>query len=279
MTGIRRLASQPLVHFLLLGSLIFAAYGFISPPPESEPVDENAEIVVTQQKLQRLVTEFEAVWQRLPTEAEKQTLVASYVREEVLVREALKLGLDRDDIVLRRRLVQKMDFLTTAAARSRKPTEEDLKSYYDANRNAYLRSGRISYEQVFLGSPADEELAEEVQDRLRQGADPEVLGRQTLLPFRLDMSARSKIDGVFGDGFYERIEALPLNEWSGPVQSGYGQHLIRVTQRQSAEYLPFESIRNEVEADWALRKAEELRDDAYAAMRERYRIVLPETGQ
>lgn len=279
MTGIRRLASQPLVHFLLLGSLIFAAYGFISPPPESEPVDENAEIVVTQQKLQRLVTEFEAVWQRLPTEEEKQTLVASYVREEVLVREALKLGLDRDDIVLRRRLVQKMDFLTTAAARSRKPTEEDLKSYYDANRNAYLRSGRISYEQVFLGSPADEELAEEVQDRLRQGADPEALGRQTLLPFRLDMSARSKIDGVFGDGFYERIGALPLNEWSGPVQSGYGQHLIRVTRRQSAEYLPFESIRNEVEADWALRKAEELRDDAYAAMRERYRIVLPETGQ
>ncbi|MBG6154836.1 hypothetical protein IWQ52_000536 [Labrenzia sp. EL_159] len=279
MTGIRRLASQPLVHFLLLGSLIFAAYGFISPPPESEPVDENAEIVVTQQKLQRLVTEFEAVWQRFPTEEEKQTLVASYVREEVLVREALKLGLDRDDIVLRRRLVQKMDFLTTAAARSRKPTEEDLKSYYDANRNAYLRSGRISYEQVFLGSPADEELAEEVQDRLRQGADPEVLGTRTLLPYRLDMSARSKIDGVFGDGFYERIEALPLNEWSGPVQSGYGQHLIRVTQRQSAEYLPFESIRNEVEADWALRKAEELRDDAYAAMRERYRIVLPETGQ
>ncbi len=279
MTGIRRLASQPLVHFLLLGSHIFAAYGFISPPPESEPVDENAEIVVTQQKLQRLVTEFEAVWQRLPTEEEKQTLVASYVREEVLVREALKLGLDRDDIVLRRRLVQKMDFLTTAAARSRKPTEEDLKSYYDANRNAYLRSGRISYEQVFLGSPADEELAEEVQDRLRQGADPEELGTRTLLPFRLDMSARSKIDGVFGDGFYERIEALPLNEWSGPVQSGYGQHLIRVTQRQSAEYLPFESIRNEVEADWALRKAEELRDDAYAAMRERYRIVLPETGQ
>lgn len=277
MSRFRQFFSQPLVHFLILGALIFVTYGLVAPVSDPEPESSGEEIVVTQQQLDRLFGEFEAVWQRPANLEERQSVIDSYIREEILVREALRLGLDQGDTVMRRRLAQKMDFLSTSAARSLQPTEEDLATFYKSNEDDYRRPGLIAYEHVFLGPSADEELLEDLRANLRRGEDPEQLGKKTLLPFRMRLSERARVDGLFGEGFFEKLEALPLNGWQGPVRSGYGEHLVRVFDRQSPEVLSFERVRENVIEDWTQRRAQRIRAEALEAMRKRYRIVLPET--
>nr|WP_319385921.1 peptidylprolyl isomerase [uncultured Roseibium sp.] len=279
MSGLRQFFRQPLLHFLLLGALIFAAYGFVAPGSETEPDDAGEDIIVTRQQLDRLTEEYRATWQRAPGPDEIDALIDGYVREEILVREAIRLGLDQGDTVIRRRLAQKMDFLATSAARSQQPTEQDLKDFYAANEAYYRRPGRIAFEQVFLGPSVDEELVEELRESLSTGANPEQLGKRTLLPFRVRLSEKARIEGLFGEGTFERLEALPLNEWQGPVKSGYGAHLVRVIEHQQPEVLSFGTVREDVVTDWTQKKAQDIRADALEAMRQRYRIVLPEAAQ
>ncbi|MEO1113134.1 MAG: peptidylprolyl isomerase [Pseudomonadota bacterium] len=279
MSGLRQIFSQPLLHFLLLGALIFALYGLVAPGSETEPDQAGEDIIVTQQQLDRLIEEYRATWQRAPGADEIQALIDGYVREEILVREALRLGLNQGDTVIRRRLAQKMDFLATSAARSQQPTEQDLAGFYAENEIYYRRPGRIAFEQVFLGPAADAELVDELLATLRKGGDAEQLGKRTLLPFRMRLSEKARIEGLFGEGTFEKLEALPLNEWQGPVKSGYGAHLVRVSGNQPSEVLAFDLVREDVVTDWTQKKAQDIRADALEAMRQRYRIVLPEAAQ
>jgi len=279
MSAFRQFFSQPLLHFLLLGALIFAVYGLVAPGPEAEPEQSGDDIVVTQQQLDRLSEEYRATWQRPPGPDEIEALIDGYVREEILVREALRLGLNQGDTVIRRRLAQKMDFLAASAARSQQPTEQELAGFYAENETYYRRPGRIAFEQVFLGPTADEELVEELLASLPKGGNAEQLGKRTLLPFRMRLSEKARIEGLFGEGTFEKLEALPLNEWQGPVKSGYGTHLVRVTENQPSEVLAFDLVREDVVTDWTQQRAQDIRADALEAMRQRYRIVLPEATQ
>lgn len=279
MSGLRQIFSQPLLHFLLLGALIFAVYGLVAPGSETEPDQAGEDIIVTQQQLDRLIEEYRATWQRAPDADEIQALIDGYVREEILVREALRLGLNQGDTVIRRRLAQKMDFLATSAARSQQPTEQELAGFYAENETYYRRPGRIALEQVFLGPTTDEELVDELLVNLRKGGDAEQLGKQTLLPFRMRLSEEARIEGLFGKGTFEKLEALPLNEWQGPLKSGYGAHLVRVTENQPSEVLAFDLVREDVVTDWTQKRAQDIRADALEAMRQRYRIVVPEVAQ
>lgn len=279
MSGFHRIVSQPLLHFLLLGALIFAVYGLVAPGSETEPDQAGEDIIVTQQQLDRLIEEYRATWQRAPGADEIQALIDGYVREEILVREALRLGLNQGDTVIRRRLAQKMDFLATSAARSQQPTEQDLAGFYAENEAYYRRPGRIAFEQIFLGPNADEELVDELLASLRKGGDAEQLGKRTLLPFRMRLSEKARLEGLFGEGTFEKLEALPLNEWHGPVKSGYGVHLVRVTENQPSNVLAFDLVREDVVTDWTQKRAQDIRADALEAMRQRYRIVLPEAAQ
>lgn len=279
MSGLRQFYRQPLLHFLLLGALIFAAYGLVAPGPETETEPAGEDIIVTRQQLDRLTDEFSATWQRPPGPDETEALIDGYIREEILVREALRLGLDQGDTVIRRRLAQKMDFLATSAARSQQPTEQDLADFYAANESYYLQPGRIAFEQIFLGPTVDEELVEELLENLRKGANPEQLGKRTLLPFRMRLSEKARIESLLGEGSFEQLNVLPLNLWQGPFKSGYGAHLVRVTENQPTELRAFEDVREDVVTDWTQKKAQDIRADALEAMRQRYRIVLPEDTQ
>lgn len=279
MSGLSQVYRQPLLHFLLLGALIFAGYGLFAPGSETEPGGAGEDIIMTRQQLDRLTDEYRATWQRAPGPDEIDALIDGYVREEILVREALRLGLDQGDTVIRRRLAQKMDFLASSAARSLQPSEQDLNDFYAANEDYYRRPGRIAFEQVFLGPAVDEELFEELRESLRTGANPEQLGERTLLPFRMRLSEKARIEGLFGEGTYERLEALPLDEWQGPVKSGYGAHLVRVIEHQKPELLSFGTVREDVVTDWTQERAQDIRADALEAMRQRYRIVLPEDAR
>ena len=273
MTRLANLFRQPLLHFLLIGAAIFAVYAVLD---ESPAATATGEIVVTSAKAEQLAAGFQSVWRRPPTAEELDRLVDDHIREEVLVREATALSLDRNDAVIRRRLRQKMEFLTDSAAGALKPSDDELRDHMEANAERYTSSAKIAFEQVFVGeNPGGAEI-DAARSALEEGTDPAGVGARTLLPASLPMSVRTVVDGTFGRGFFDAVADLETGAWRGPVRSGYGMHLVRVAQRAEGERLPFETVREAVLRDWTKAKAGEIADAHYQRMRARYVITRPD---
>lgn len=271
-----RLLREPLLHFVVIGALLFAGYQLVSGP-DLEPA--NPEIItVADTDIERLDASFERTWRRSPTEAERQKLVDNFIREEILNREAKLLGLDTGDEIIRRRLVQKMDYLLSAGADLEDPANSELEKFYQENRERYLRPARLAFEQVYLGEQAEPADAAATRDALNGGADPGALGRRTLLPASFGPGSDRSADQLFGDGFAKNLARLKIGEWSMPVQSGYGQHLVRLEVYQPAGFPDLAEVRETVVEDWKRQELDRLKSESFNAMAERYTVEYPDRG-
>ena len=270
-----RILREPLFHFFLLGLAIFGWFSLKNP---DTPVAEGV-IVIDDKDVTLLTEQFAATWRRPPTPAELEGLVQTMLREEVLVREAEALGLDQGDSVIRSRLVQKMTFLTESVAQAMTPEDSVLIEHMQAYPDQFRRPGRVAFEQVGLGpSPTDAEIAE-LRAALEAGADPATLGLRSLLPPALPLSTVNSIDGVFGRGMFDGVYALEGEGWQGPVQSGYGWHLVRVTEKLPEALPPFEEAREAVLAHWRRETSETLSNAQFESLKAQYEVTLPETGE
>ncbi len=267
-----RLLREPLLHFLAIGGLIFLLFGVVAGPSPG-PTDT---IVVGPERIEQLAKGFQAVWRRPPTDDELGAMIDDYVREEIYYREALALGLDSNDTVIRRRLRQKMEFLTDSGADLLEPAAGELEAYLLANEQTFRRGPRLAFEQVYLGeTPAPETITRSLNAlRSEPATDPSALGERTLLPAQLGLSPPNAIDGVFGKGFFERLAELSLGEWAGPVKSAYGVHLVRILDSLPARMPPLEEVRDAVMRDWKAAKALEIRELHYARLRQRYVVEI-----
>lgn len=263
---------EPLLHFLLLGAMIFGLFAMLDDSPP--PVAKNA-IDISVEDARSLMAEFEATWRRPPSEQELGEILDATIREEVYVREALALGLDRDDAVIRRRLQMKMEFLTESGAEALAPDEATLQAHLDANTDRFTDDPLIGVEQVLLES-ADPQAAAAALARLRQGADPATVGRLTMLPFATRPSPPRAIDSSFGPGFFTALAALPVGTWKGPVDSAFGTHLVRVTERRASQAPALAEIRDQVEQDWRSAFVVQLREQRLAALMSRYEVSRPD---
>ncbi len=272
MKHLARLLREPLFHFLAIGGLIFLLYAAVAEPSPG-PTDT---IVVGPERIERLATGFQAVWRRPPTDDELRALIDDFVREEIYYREALALGLDRNDTVVRRRLRQKMEFLTDSGADLIEPAAGELEAYLAANEQTFRRGPRLAFEQIFLGeTPGPESITGSLSALQSDPAtDPSALGERTLLPARLGLSPPNAVDGVFGKGFFERLAELPPGAWTEPVVSAYGVHLVRILDAQPARTPPLEEVRDAVLRDWKAAKALEIRELHYARLRERFVVEI-----
>jgi len=246
---ITRIIREPLLHFLVLAGLIFATYGLLS---SRHAVEDG--IVVSQARIAQLSTIFERTWQRPPTSQELKALIDSFVKEEIYVREALRLGIDKDDTVIRRRLQMKMEFLDGSEADARQATDAELKAYLDAHADQFREPPRIALEQVYIDAhkrgPQAQNDAAALLDALRKDASFSTGGDPTLLPPAMPLSERQEIAGLFGDDFAAAISSLPAGEWQGPVVSTFGLHLVRVTDKVPGRQPPLSDIRAQVEREW-----------------------------
>ncbi len=272
MTILLRAFREPLLRFFVIGGsffLVFAAVSDRRPPPADV-------IIITPDRIDQLAAEFTAVWKRQPTGSELEALIDSGVREEVYYREALALGMDRNDTVIRRRMRQKMEFLSDMGADLLEPSEGELQDYLAANAQAFRREPRLAIEQIFLGeNPAPANIASLLSTLQSDPAvDPYALGMRTLLPARLELSHPNALDGVFGEGFFGRIAELPTGKWAGPVASSYGEHLIHITESEPSRMPPLEEVRDAVLRDWKAAKSQEFRELRYGQLRERYTIEI-----
>ncbi len=263
---------QPLFHFLVLGVAIFALNAAVNDEP---PAPDKPVIAVSTQDAAWLAEQFAATWRRPPTAEELGGLMDEFVREEIYVREALLLGLDQGDAIVRRRLRQKMEFLTEAGAAAASPTEEVLRAHFAENASKFERAPHLAFTQVMV--PAGPEgTVEALRAALDAGVSPDSLGERTLLPVGMALSPQQAVDGTFGAGFFESLRAMPQSTWSGPVMSGYGSHLVRLDAFEEGVLPPFEELREAVELDWRAEMAATLRAARFEGLRNQYEVERPD---
>lgn len=277
----RRLVKEPLVHFLALGVVLFVLYGL---PGRPERAPERS-IEVTPARIQQLAAGFQRAWQRSPTEEELRGLVDDYIREEVSYREALAMGLDRDDTVIRRRLRQKVEFLTEDAIDIAPPTDEELRALLDSEPDRFRIEPRVSFRQIFINRDGREESAREEARRLLssleegKAGDPRELGDSLLLDHEFSDLTTGDIRRAFGGDFAEQLLEVETGRWAGPLTSGYGYHIVQVLRRTEGRMPALSEIRESVEREWSDRMRREQREAFYADLLSRYEISIQWPGE
>jgi hypothetical protein len=269
----RKLLGEPMLHFLLIGIALFGAYRWVSPGDFG-----GRRIVITQGVVDDLVTQHVAARGREPSTTELNHLVESYVRDEILYREGVKLGLERDDIVVKRRVRQKIEMIAEEDASTRAPTDADLSAYLTANQARFVQPAILTFEQVFLGPPTSGPGAVHgvavTLAGLRSGTDPEKLGKPTLLPYRMTLTPADLVARDFGASFAAALENVPVGEWVGPIDSSFGAHYVRVSDRTPAVAPQLTAVRDQVVREWENDRRQRARNDAYTKMRGEYEVSL-----
>ncbi|MCG7522436.1 peptidyl-prolyl cis-trans isomerase [Ruegeria sp. Ofav3-42] len=243
---------------------------------ESEPDDLTIEI--TQDDIEFLRNRFEVTWRRNPTSEELDTLITNLVRDEIMVREAKALRMDENDAVVRNRLRQKMDFIAASVSTAQPQTKEDLNKFYEANETEFVQPQQIAFQQILMDEGAVLDL-NALFDDLNAGKSPKSVKRSSLLPSEMALSTGAKIDGVFGPGFAEGLEGMPIGTWGGPVRSAFGLHVVRVIEKQDAELQNIEEVEPQVIAKWREATQEEAKEAFAQRLEAKYQIIVAQTDQ
>ena len=271
---------EPLVQFLLVGFCLFALDALTGTTSEAEADDRQ--IRIRESEFVLLEEIFAKQWSRPPTEVESKALREKYVEQEVFYREALALGLDKDDSIIRRRLVQKMEFLFVDVAAVLEPTTEQLQQYYSRNQDKYLDSAVFSFVQVYLNPDRHGERLEAEADRVKNalaGMSPEdslasEMGDPLMLPAENLNTSLGRVERTFGNEFASRLAVTATGQWVGPIGSGFGIHFIYVTDRIKGQVPPFEQVVAQVKNDYAYEQRQQIRTNAYKNIRARYDVIL-----
>ncbi len=272
---IRRLLREPLLHFLLAGTALFLLYEASNRGGSDAP----REIVISETRIEALAENFAAVWMRPPSAAELKGLIDDYVAEEVFYREAVAMGLDRDDTVIRRRLRQKMEFISDNVADSGEPTDAQLQGYLVQNAGKFARPAELTFRQVYLNAERRGDTvradAEKLLAELQAGrgpADPTEAGDTTLLPATMEAASPQAIVNAFGQEFARQVDEAPLGQWSGPIESAFGLHLVRVDERAAAKAPTLGEIRPIVLREWQSEQRRRQNQSFLAALRDKYEV-------
>jgi peptidyl-prolyl cis-trans isomerase C len=276
-----KLLREPLLHFLLIGAAIYLLYGALAEPL-AEADDKT--IVVSAAEIEWMKSSWQARWNRPPTPDEFDGLIQQYIREMVLYREALTMGLNQHDMVIRRRLAQKLEFLAKDLVALTPPTDEELVAYFDANQDRYREPVLYTFTQVFIDPDkrGDATLtdAEAIKATLiARGddiADAGALGDDLMLQSYFPEKEPLEIQKSFGRGFTASLMDLAPGRWHGPVLSGYGTHLVYLSDVREPLPPVFDAVRDQVVADWTADRSEELSERFYANLRDSYTIVIEE---
>ncbi len=284
MFSVRRLLREPLLHFLLLGAGLFAAFSWTSGDTATGPKSIN----VTQGTIEHLVEVFVRTRQRPPAEQEIKGLIQDYVREEISVREAMALGLDRDDLIIRRRLRQKLEFVTEDLTAQADPSNQELQTYLKEHPAEFATEPRYTFRQVYLdpqrhGENLHHDAARLLVELRKVGGKGNIaaIGDPSLLEGEFKDALAHEVRDAFGENFVAILGTLPLGQWQGPVESAYGAHVVFLTERTEGGVPPLESVRNAVRREWMNTKRREANDKFYEELLKRYdvRIEVPQKAQ
>jgi len=274
----KRLLKEPLLHFLVLGALLFAVYSRLN---RSLPDNKSTAgtVRITGNEIAWLKETWSRQWQREPTRDELRGLVTDFLKEELLAREARALGLDQNDTIVRRRLAQKLEFLVQDTSRLAEPTEEDLRRFYEANPERFQTDARISFTHVFFSREKRANAATEAKaalSDLSRGANPADFGDRLLVDSEVVDADMQSVAGQFGREFAEAVFTLNPGAWNGPIESGYGLHLVRVSEVKPANRREFSQVKTQVLERWREQRQREDNEKYFASLLKKYDVVVDE---
>ncbi|MEH6609204.1 MAG: peptidylprolyl isomerase [Halioglobus sp.] len=269
---------EPLLHFLLIGGALFLAYNL-----QNEDLVNNNQIIISEAEVDRLITLWERKKQRLPTQNELQNLIDQQVREEVMYREALAMGLDQNDGVVRRRLAQKVEFISADLAALVEPTEAELTDYLATHSNKFELPGRINFTQVYINSDKHgsntQNYADSLLIELTQASSDmslETLGDSVMLDQYYEQVTEHDVTRLFGKHFAKEIFSLSVGSWQGIISSGYGPHLVRIDDKTENRQPELDTVRQKVRTEWLAQQRREMDKIFYESLRQRYEVVIKE---
>ena len=272
---------EPLLQFLLLGLLLFV--GYHGAPPRRGSGGQSGRIELTADDLRQIGLAWVAQGRPAPSPEEMRSLVDARVREEILYREALALGLDKDDTIVRRRLAQKMEFLFEDVAALREPTADELRAWFEKNAERFTLPARATFRHLYFspdrrGARARDDAARalaKIAGKPMDSPDATALGDPFMFQDYYGDRAPDDVAKTFGPGFARALFQLTPGAWAGPIESGYGWHLVWVDAMTPARVPAFEEVEPDVKTGWIEDQRAEIREKAFAAMRARYEVVLP----
>lgn len=272
----KKLLREPFLHFLLLAAVVFLIYRWRS---KEEPTGPK-EILVTQGTIENLTATYARVWNRVPTQEDVNWLVQEYVREEVCTRQAIAIGLDRDDTIIRRRLRQKMEFLFQNAVAQTEPSDAELLSYLKTHPDSFRAEPIVTFTHVYLNPDRhSRNLAQEesrVRIQLEHATEAQVseLGDPFMLPYHFENATAREISDLFGKQFEIEISMLPIGHWSGPIQSGYGLHFVRIAAKTDGSNPSLKEVREDVRREWLNAKQNEAKKKFYDELLSGYTVRI-----
>lgn len=268
---LKRLVSEPLLHFVLIGAVLF----YIGGRTASQDASAINEIVITEGDIDQMLVSWQAQGRPPPSADAIRNMVEGKVREEVLYREAIAMGLDKEDTIVKRRLAQKMDFLAEDLSSLQEPTSEELRKWFEAHRDEFAQPPRVSFRHVYYSFDAHGKDARDIAAREVSAAAGPQNGDRFM--FQNSYAERTEADlySIFGPAFAHDVFTLEPGHWVGPVESAYGWHAVFV-ERKSPPVVPaFEEAEADVKAAYLEARRAEFREEAYRVMRAKYKIVLP----
>jgi parvulin-like peptidyl-prolyl isomerase len=268
---------EPLLHFLLIGALLFIIFGLKNDGIS----DQSKRIVFTQDDIHRLSLLWEKQRQRPPTQTELEGLIEQQIREQVMYREALAMGLDKNDSIVRRRLAQKIEFISSDLAAQIEPSEADLAEYLAIHPEQFEIPGRISFIQIYLST--DKRGADAEQDAKRllaklasvvHDTDIMTFGDPFMFGQKHEQLTESEISRLFGKDFASRIFSLPVGRWQGPVRSAFGLHLLQIKNKTAPSRAELATVRDKVRGAWINQQRKIIDDAFYNSLRDQYEIII-----
>ena len=278
---LKRSLREPLLHFLLIGAALFTIYHWRDPTVPSSNTSRRIEL--TSDDIRQLEISWRAQWQRPPTAEEIGKLVEERVREEILYREAIALGFDRGDTIVKRRMAQKMEFLSDDFSDLRDPSLQELKDWYAKNGAEFVAPARITFRHVYFSpdgrGPSAREAARQALEKIGPAGETTqatALGDRFMFHDFYADSTADQVGNVFGTKFADALVNLKPGGWRGPVESGLGWHLVWVESITPRRVPEFEEVDlKEIKSQWVSTQRLKTKSELFTAMRERYEIVLP----
>jgi hypothetical protein len=270
---IKRCLREPLLHFLIAGFALFALYGGFNGTTANQ---DPQRIEITADDIQRIEISWRARWQRPPTDQQLQGMLDEYVREEILYREALKLGLEKGDTIIRRRLAQKMDFLAEDVASLREPAPGELEAWYNLYQERYVPPPLATFHHVFFAADKYGVDTQAQANAALAGLTDRNSAAGDAFMFNSAYAEQSQdqVARVFGSTFATTLFQQASGRWVGPLQSGFGWHLVWIDALAKSPAPPFETVAGQIKSDWLSERRSELKRSNFDALKARYEVVV-----
>ena len=276
-----QLLREPLLHFAVVGAILFGGYSWFSKP--SEGTAAVGPVRIGEGDVRWLRQTWSSQWLREPSAEELKGLVDDLLNEKLMAREAEAVGLGEDDTIIRRRLAQKLKFLVEDTVQLAEPSETELRQFYAANLTHFETPAKLSFQQVYFNPEGRADAATDAEVALAeltaQGQTHPAAGDRLLFGDDYNDTDELVLSGMFGADFTRRVFALQPGAWRGPVQSGYGFHLVFVSRRTPKAPKPFETVRDEVLAEWRATRQTQLNRDYLVELRKKYGVEFDDRAK